>query len=310
MPKEYQPHELGAMFPSMGEAEYKALCDSIKQNGLQEDIVLYEGKILDGNHRYTACVKVKVQPTFMQFDSSAGITPLSFVTMKNLARRNLTPSQAAAVAVEIAERLKKIDEEDAKIAAKAKPEPAKSGAKASTPKSGGETTTAGKAAAIMGVSRASVHKAAAVKKADPVKFGAVKSGKVTVNAAKKSVDKVAAKKMSESDLFKVAIEMIGAVFSKETTKAITDGKRLKPKEVIELSRLPKDKMKPLEGLIANGWSLKEATSYKVTALTKAHTIRQLLDRTMAQGNSYCLEMDGWIIEVSRKKSEASETAKS
>jgi hypothetical protein len=45
---------LADLFPRMTEAEFTALVEDIKANGLRQPIVLYQGKILDGRHRQDA----------------------------------------------------------------------------------------------------------------------------------------------------------------------------------------------------------------------------------------------------------------
>ena len=69
------------------------LTASIADDGLLHDIVLYEGKILDGRNRYLAC-----PPDQRRFTEYTGTSPAAFVVSQNLARRDLTSSQRAVVA--------------------------------------------------------------------------------------------------------------------------------------------------------------------------------------------------------------------
>jgi ParB-like chromosome segregation protein Spo0J len=53
-----EDHLLASIFPILdpkGDA-FTTLVEDIKDNGLQEPIVLYEGKILDGRNRCRACI--------------------------------------------------------------------------------------------------------------------------------------------------------------------------------------------------------------------------------------------------------------
>ena len=93
-----QTHPIADLMPSMSEEEYKNLIEDIKVNGLIEPIYLYEGKILDGRHRYRACTELGIEPRFEEY---SGNSPVSFVISKNLKRRHLTESQKAALAVEL-----------------------------------------------------------------------------------------------------------------------------------------------------------------------------------------------------------------
>jgi len=43
-----QFHELADVFPLLSEAELDSLTEDIRQHGLREPIVLYQGKVLDG----------------------------------------------------------------------------------------------------------------------------------------------------------------------------------------------------------------------------------------------------------------------
>lgn len=88
----YEPHELSLAFPDMALDQYRRLADDIKAHGLHHPIVLFDGAILDGRHRYRACVEVGVEPRFTTFD---GTDPVAYVTSENAARRHLTPSQIA-----------------------------------------------------------------------------------------------------------------------------------------------------------------------------------------------------------------------
>jgi hypothetical protein len=82
----------------MPAADIKELADDIKQRGLQNPITLFEGKILDGRHRYEACAIADVPPKWIPYK---GDDPLGFVIAQNLKRRHLTPSQKAMVAASI-----------------------------------------------------------------------------------------------------------------------------------------------------------------------------------------------------------------
>ena len=91
-------HPLSDLFPAMLEEEFQALKVDIQKQGLLDNIVTLEGKILDGRHRYRACEELGIKPRYSLF---SGNDPIAFVRSKNLHRRNLTASQRAAVAAEI-----------------------------------------------------------------------------------------------------------------------------------------------------------------------------------------------------------------
>lgn len=90
----YELHPLCTLFPRLNGAEFDALSEDIKANGLREPITLHEGLILDGGNRYAACVAAGVQPEFRQF---VGTNIVSFVLSANLHRRHMTAGQQAAI---------------------------------------------------------------------------------------------------------------------------------------------------------------------------------------------------------------------
>ena len=95
-------HEAANIFPLLTGPEYTALRDDIKKtNGLIEPIVLYDGKILDGRNRYTACLDLGIEPTYEEWQNGHG-DPLDYVLSKNLHRRHLNETQRAVIASKLA----------------------------------------------------------------------------------------------------------------------------------------------------------------------------------------------------------------
>ena len=89
---DYEAHDLAALFPAPSDEEYYGLREDIRLNSLRIPIVLYEGKILDGRSRLSACRDEGVEPRFVQF---AGSDAVAYSVSQNLFRRHLTPSQRA-----------------------------------------------------------------------------------------------------------------------------------------------------------------------------------------------------------------------
>lgn len=90
----YELHPLCTLFPRVVGAEFDALREDIKTNGLRQAIVLHDGMILDGGNRYRACVEAGVEPTYVNFD---GGNLVAFVLSANLHRRHMSSSQQAAI---------------------------------------------------------------------------------------------------------------------------------------------------------------------------------------------------------------------
>ncbi len=160
-------HKLAKLFPRMSDEEYENLKASIADHGLLEPIVLMDGEIIDGRHRYEACCDVGLEPNFEEFDLN--VDPLVYVLDKNLNRRHLSTSQRAAVTTEMANM--------------------KSGRRTDTkPGANLREVSIEEAAKIMGVSPRLVDSAKKVQREDPDLFEEIKEGKVTVNAAVRKLD--------------------------------------------------------------------------------------------------------------------------
>ena len=88
--EDYKTHDLAELMPPMGDDEYNGLIDSIQRQGLLVPITTYEGKILDGRHRYRAAKEAKYRFSAKDFVQLAqGIDPEQFVLSTNGPRRNL-----------------------------------------------------------------------------------------------------------------------------------------------------------------------------------------------------------------------------
>lgn len=106
-------HPLASVVPWMSDDEFLDLRKSIRARGLLpgDEIVMLEGKTLDGRHRYLACLYEGVEPRFRDY---TGDDPRGFVLAK-LTRRNLTSSTRAMIVAEL------VAEADAEHGIKGKP---------------------------------------------------------------------------------------------------------------------------------------------------------------------------------------------
>ena len=50
------------VFPLLQGDEFQALCEDIREHGLQEPIKVLDGRVLDGRNRLRACPRVGVRP--------------------------------------------------------------------------------------------------------------------------------------------------------------------------------------------------------------------------------------------------------
>lgn len=289
-----QPHPLGAIFPPLGDEDYEVLCASIKNHGLMEPIILHEGKILDGNNRYTACKKVKVMPTFRNFDPKKdGEDPIQLVIIKNLARRNLTPSQAATLGAELVEKMNEAEKAAEEASANLRTDEKKS--KKAKPAKG---VKAAKAAKVVGSSSRNVEKAAALKKSDPKAFEEVKAGKKSLHKASKETEVKKTKAQIASEEYEALRVLVKGVYGDD---AEIIEKKISAKEFTKLAGLDEAEMERVKPFLLAGWKLAAAMGYKSVNLSLGHTLRMARDHAIAQGGIKDLDLgDGWHLSITKK----------
>lgn len=176
----FTQHIIGKIMPSMNEEEFASLKQDIATNGLTNDtITIYQGQILDGWHRYQACVSGSVTFTANQF---TGDSPITFV-LSNANRRNLTAGQKAALAVEVLPML----EEEAKQRMLATQNNNKSKTSQGKFALADKGQSRDKAATLTGASGRNVSDAKKIKEENKELFAEVKSGAITINDAKREI---------------------------------------------------------------------------------------------------------------------------
>lgn len=84
-------HPAANIFPMMTGDDYRALVESIR-NGYERTlpIITYQGMILDGRNRYTACLELGIEPPYIEYD---GDDPYLYVIKSNFWRRHLSKEQ-------------------------------------------------------------------------------------------------------------------------------------------------------------------------------------------------------------------------
>jgi hypothetical protein len=96
-----KPHPLAALFPKYADADLKELTADIKTNGLQQPITLFNDQILDGVNRWEACLALNTFKPEM-FNEYQGPDPVAYLISTNFRRRDLTISQRAMIADQLA----------------------------------------------------------------------------------------------------------------------------------------------------------------------------------------------------------------
>jgi ParB-like chromosome segregation protein Spo0J len=115
-------HEIATLFPHMSEVDRDHLRASLIQEGQLEDILLFEGKILDGRHRYETCIELGLEPRVREFEGNIA-EAFSHSVALNLSRRHLTTVQRAAAGAGIKEFQERILAERAEPLPEPEPEP-------------------------------------------------------------------------------------------------------------------------------------------------------------------------------------------
>lgn len=183
-------HPAADLFPVAGPEDFARLADDIRSRGLVEPVTLWRDEsggdvLLDGRNRVRACELIGAPIRTRRYD---GDDPVSYSISQNLMRRHLTPSQCAAVALasvpllkaEASDRQRRLGRELggrplASIEAKG-PDQGKRSGKATA-----------EAAALFGVSRATVERMERVERERPDLVERVAGGEVSVNAAYEAV---------------------------------------------------------------------------------------------------------------------------
>lgn len=81
-------------FPDMQDCEYQSLKQSIQENGQLKEIELDEGKIVDGRHRYKACIELGIEPKTKPYKGEMPVDEYIIVCNQ---RRNITICQRACL---------------------------------------------------------------------------------------------------------------------------------------------------------------------------------------------------------------------
>ena len=166
-------HPLCKKFPAYSKEDFADVRADIKKNNQIDPIVLFDGQILDGKHRYEICIELDIEPKIINFedmvfneDTCYEGSPLDYVVSKNLLRRHLSISQRAAIAADIA-NMRQGERTDLE------------------PCSNSGKVTQSEAAKTMRVSRNSVQAAVKIKEINPEVFEKVRQGEMSLNAALK-----------------------------------------------------------------------------------------------------------------------------
>lgn len=187
----YEIHELAEVIPPMTDQEFAELKAGIEQKGYlpDEPVVIFEGKILDGRHRYKACGEIGIQAPTRLFEGTEEDAK-NYVISKNLDRRHLTTGQRGVAALRLLDyegaEAKKRQAEGGRKAAPGRPAE-------SYPQQGGtlegrhSKEATAKAGERLGVKRTTVERVRRAAKERPDLLPKIESGELTPAAAERIV---------------------------------------------------------------------------------------------------------------------------
>jgi hypothetical protein len=265
-----QNHKLADTFPDMTPEEFAELCLSIETSGQREAIVAVGGKILDGRHRYKACVKLGIRPVVRQYDPAKdGTSPAQFVADRNLHRRSLTAGQRAAIGAELQEIIR-----------------------AEREAAGGEfeTRTREAAAKAAGCGETALAKAAKLKRDHPKQFAKVKAGEAGLDEAIRAAD-------PSDDARNQSADRLAVEHGDEFAERVRGGVLLPGKNLTEFVVLSRADQRDIMPLVEKGWRPKIAVKFHRGIFGGDDTLGDVANFCDYRGGTAEVAMDGYRISI-------------
>jgi hypothetical protein len=173
---EYQQHPYGKVWQRFDLDALAELAGNINRRGLDQEILLYQGMILEGWHRYLACLATKTTPKFAEFQGS-DLEAAERVHASGI-RRQSTPEQRYASFVLLCEACPAFKEKYEQLKEQGIQQQ-QAGKPLST--DGQRVDVVGAKAAAAGVSRSTAAKVEKVKKEEPGAVADIAAGKTSAN---------------------------------------------------------------------------------------------------------------------------------
>lgn len=179
--KALEVHPVAALFPAATPDEYETLKQDILERGQQEPILLYEGKILDGQTRYRACKALDIEPKFAAWEGDQ-TTLAAWLQVKgsNLIRRHLTAERRVAILRLSAQQFPEVQTTIQAIVGAAELRQ-QLGLKAVNQDDGGPGEAADFMGRLVGVSGSTVKRVLRVERDFPDRLKDIADGKATVS---------------------------------------------------------------------------------------------------------------------------------
>jgi hypothetical protein len=181
---EYQQHPYGKVWQRFDLDGLAELAGNIDRRGLDQEILLYQGMVLEGWHRYLACLATKTTPKFAEFQGS-DLEAAERVHASGI-RRQSTPEQRYASFVLLCEACPEFKAKYEELKEKGT-EQQQAGTPLST--DGQRVDVLGAKAVAAGVSRSTAAKVEKVKKEEPAAVADIAAGKTSANRVLKKTKK-------------------------------------------------------------------------------------------------------------------------
>jgi ribosomal protein L32 len=182
---EFQQHPYGKVWQRFDLDGLAELAGNIVRRGLDQEILLFQGTILEGWHRYLACLATKTTPKFAEFQGS-DLEAAERVHASGI-RRQSTPEQRYASFVLLCDACPEFKAKYEELKEKGTQQQ-----QAGTPLSigGQRVDVLGAKAVAAGVSRSTAAKVEKVKKEEPAAVADIAAGKTSANKILKKPMKI------------------------------------------------------------------------------------------------------------------------
>jgi len=181
---DYKQHPFGAVWQQFDDATFRELVDNIDRRGLDKDITRYQGMVLEGWHRYLACLATKVAPQFVDFEGD-DLAAAELVNASEV-RRHSSADQRYASFVMLCEACPAFRDTFEQLAAKGKEQQI-----AGRPLGTGDkrVNVIETLATAAGVGKTTAKKVERVRKAMPDAIPDIAAGRTTANKVLKKLKK-------------------------------------------------------------------------------------------------------------------------
>ncbi len=182
---QHQQHPYGKVWQRFDLDSFNELAGNVDRRGLDQDILLYQGMILEGWHRFLACLATKVPPKFVEFKGT-DLEAAERVHASGI-RRHSRADQRYASFLLLCDACPEFKARYAELKTKGEQQQ-KEGRPLDTDAQRVDVVQA--KADSAGVSKTTAKKVEKVKKGNPGAVSAIAAGKTTANKELKKIKKV------------------------------------------------------------------------------------------------------------------------